>query len=464
MLSPEERAIVRHAVQHADDSVAQVLADSLSERGQLLGEFMQAAMMKTRDLPKERALLPEVMQVLRGAGLKWARQVSFARGLPVAARTDAERFFRYANEETQQWPLDELWLEGHEVGAFFAALGSPVFDQVSRLTLDGSIWSQFTMFVNGPPPALRVLEALRWLQPLAGELPPHWVPVLLPGFARVEALCVSPGVEFDTWLDVTPALKTLEVRLTALPDPAWSTALFERARSRGLRVLVNDIEVQSFDRLFERGLLPASANLTSLIEPALPELADERPAQGEAFIEAFDGQTVSLLTPKGDGWTARTWRREVHRELERLLKVGPLTRVAQLRLAAANSLRTVVTFEQPLQPLEVTPERVEALGSQLTQALGALAAQGFSLPAITSDMLYSRDGALELFPVIDLDLFETWRSQPRLVGLVLLPEHRGTARGIELLVKSVVKEWRTGHPVAPPSLDELSLRRVWRAI
>ncbi len=474
MLTPREIAAIRQAVEHPDDSVAQVVADSLVERGVLLGSLMQAAMQKPRDLPRERALAKTVLEALQESGLGWARQVVFTRGLPVAAQGGAERFARLSTSDTLQWPLDELWLDATDPGTFYEALRSPVMEQITRLTFEGSVSSRYSLFVDGAPDTLRVLPGLTRFEPPMGEMPLHWRPVIMPAFTKVKVLCVSANVEVDLWLDALPSLEKIELRVLESHDPyfveapagdAWNAGLFTAARGRDLPIFAEGRIVESTEQLAERGLLRSNTILEGENEVFLPGLEGESEAgSAEQFIESFDGRQVVVSTPKleGQSWAAQSWRRELYRDIEALRLGEPMSGVARIASAAASSARTKITLQHAVRPLEVTLETVDAMVAKLRHALRDLVSRGFVLPAITRDMLFMRDGQLELLPLFDRPVSEDWRSDQRIVGLQLLPEHVRTLHGVDLLVASVEREWRAGQPLAPTAFNELSMRRAWR--
>jgi uncharacterized protein (TIGR02996 family) len=182
----------------ADDVARLVLADTLLERGEALGELIRLQVNPRPDGDARReALLDDLRARIKQALYPYARHVALERGLPCAAELDPERLIRalqQGNPVDPAWPLRRVSMVGDAAGTIYAALKAPLFEFVERLELSQSrFWSQYTQFVDGTPETARALPRLRFLSVPPDALPPHWVPVLGPAFVNVEVLTVPPA-------------------------------------------------------------------------------------------------------------------------------------------------------------------------------------------------------------------------------------------------------------------------------
>lgn len=463
MFTGSERALLDQALEVPDDAVAKVLADALVERGAALGDFLQAAM--ATDLSLARGLLPSTLAALRDDGLRWADALSFFRGLPVAAMAQAERMVRFADASSAQWPLDELHVEGSQVGAFHAVLQLPLLQRVRRVALVGRVSSGYTMFVDGPPPPMPPLPALRWLRPFEGAVPGHWRAVLLPAFAHVETLNLRAAVDLDTWANALPRLRILELESARPPPPELAAAVERWARLRELEVRFNGAPISGLGpQLDALGLVTRQSDLPVPTDE-LPLHAGEEPPHDAARFLTLDaaGTTLRLSVPAlSDSWFRVHWRRNLHAQLRQL---PPLAGVLRPLAISAGQAVTEVTVAAPVTPLHTTPAQSEARARWLHGRLLALLEAGTAIDVLTQDMLFSREGEPVLFPVKDPQLSTglAWRGEERMLGLPLPPERVGSPAGVRQLVASVEHEWKTGRALRPLSADALSLRRAWRA-
>ena len=213
MFTADERHLLTTAAARPDDEAPrQVLADLLLEREHPLGELLRLEA-EDRALPRRRALEASLRETLRTSLVPWAKELELDRGLPSwALFAPAMRMLRPEDADAA-WPVTSVSV----VGEFREVLPLLRSRAVRRLhTLDFSpVWatSPFTMWIDGPPPPLEALPELRELALPQGEVPDHWVPILVPGFANVRVLAVGigPGYGLPDWALSLPSLERLRL-------------------------------------------------------------------------------------------------------------------------------------------------------------------------------------------------------------------------------------------------------------
>lgn len=213
MFTPHERALFEAAAATpGDDGPRQVLADLLLEREHPLGELLRLEA-EERELPRRRALETALRETLRHELIPWARELELDRGLPAwAAYAPKWRFLR-EGEAPPPWPVRAISVVG-EFRDALTLLRSAAVERVQSLDFS-SAWAdtRFTHWVDGPPAPISALRSLETLALPQGEVAPHWLPIIVPGFSHVRTLSVGLGPSFQLpeWALALPALERIEL-------------------------------------------------------------------------------------------------------------------------------------------------------------------------------------------------------------------------------------------------------------
>lgn len=441
MFTNEERALLTAAAAAPDDDAPrQVLADLLLEREHPLGELLRLEA-EDSSLARRRALEASLRELLRTSLVPWAKELELDRGLPSwALFAPGTRASRPASTD-DVWPVSAVTVVG-EFREVLPLLRSRAVRRVA--TLDFSpVWatSPFTMWVDGPPPPLEVLPALRELALPQGEVPDHWVPILTPGFANVQVLAVGigPGFLLPDWALTLPSLTRL--RLVPGREPgdgdvvnaalAWS----EARGGANLEWLGRALEAGAVRRELrpalpgERTALPEETHLKVDLEPEGPSSRVFRVKGSDAVVMRADD------APAGDLFSAPRHGR--------LVAPRGLVRVRRALFVDLEDAGAPVPLEQ--LPAALALERVRALVDALLAWWGAGAPDvpsGAWVGVGRDQLRLRRDGSVAIIPVL------TRRLGPdahHLVELLGLPFAWGrTATMIVRLAAATAFEWLTG--------------------
>jgi hypothetical protein len=438
-----ELELLLAATTAGDGAAREVLADVLLERGHPLGELLRLEA-EERDLPRRRALERGLRESLRSTLLPWAKEIELDRGLPAWALF-APRLRVLSREDADTtWPVPAVTVTG-EFREVMPLLRSSAVRRLTELDLS-PVWatSPFTMWVDGPPPPLEVLPALTSLALPQGEVPPHWVPILAPGFAQVRevAVGIGPGFELPGWVLALPKLS--RVRLVPGREPgdglvvdaalAWS----ETAQGRALEWLGETLDGRGLRRALrpalpgERVVLPEETNLRA-------ELDAEGPTSRVFHVR----DTPMVVLRVDDAPAADLFGAPRHPHLVRARGLVRIRRALFVELEAPGEL---LTLER------VTPGQAVRRTQQLLAALEAW--WGPSAPDVLSgewvglgrDQLRRRgDGTLAVIPTLTRRLGPDAHALPELAGLPLAWSRTETM--LLELSGAMLFEWLTGLPL-----------------
>jgi hypothetical protein len=440
LFTPRELELLLAATTAGDDAAREVLADLLLERDHPLGELLRLES-EQRDLPRRRALEQALKEPLRAALVPWARELEFDRGLPAWALFAPRLRVLTREDADATWPVPTVSVMG-EFREMMPLLRSTAVRRLRQLDLS-PVWatSPFTLWVDGPPPPLEALPALESLSLPQGDVPPHWVPILTPGFANVRELTVGigPGFELPDWALALPKLS--RVRLVPGREPgdgrvvdaalAWS----ESQPGRALEWLGETVTGAGLRRALrpalpgERVVLPEESHLRAELEAEGPSSRVFRVRDAPMVVmRADDAPAADVLgAPKHPHLVAATG----------------LVRIRRALFVELDDAGQMI----PLEPLG--PVTAVRLASQL---LGALEAWwGPSAPDVLSgewvglgrDQLRRRaDGRLALVPTLTRRLGPDAHTLPDLAGVPLGWSRTSTM--VLRLAGALLFEWLTG--------------------
>lgn len=468
----EHRLLLTAAANPDDEPARQVLADVLLEREHPLGELLRLEA-EDRDLPRQRELEHALRESLRAALVPWAKELELDRGLPSWALFAPAMRVLQPGDADETWPVNAVSVAG-EFREVVPLLRSRAAARLRALDFS-SVWatSPFTMWVGGPPPPLDPLPMLTELALPKGEVPEHWVPILVPGLATVRVLSVGigPGFLLPDWALRLPALE--RIRLVPGREPgdgavvdaalAWS----EKRGGANLEWLGEVLDAHGVRRALrpalpgERPVLPEETHLrvdlvpesnTSRVfrlrEEARQVLrADDAPA-ADAFAAP---QHPSLVAPRG---LVRI-RRALFLELDRAGSPVPLTRLSpRVAIAWTRTLVDALTAwwgtSAPdvlsgewvglgRDQLRMRPDGSLAIIPTLTRRLGP---DAFALPDLAGVPLAWSRTAPMIVRFAAAALFE-WLS-----GLSFLEAHTGGAMAVHERLAL-----RLRHPPTLASVD-----------
>lgn len=441
MFTNDERALLTAAAASpGDEGPRQVLADLLLEREHPLGELLRLEA-EDRALPRRRALEAELRHSLRAALVPWARELELDRGLPSWARFEPALRPLRDDELDSTWPVTSVSVHG-EFRQVLPLLRSRCAHRLRALDFS-AVWatSPFTMWVDGPPPPLAALPALRELALPQGHVPEHWVPVLAPGFANVRVLAVGLGPTFELpdWALSLPALECL--RLVPGRDPgdgevaALALAWADRRGAEAVEWLGRRLPAE----LVRRELRPALPG----DRPTLPEethLRAELLPEGEGSRVFRVKGSDALLLRADDAPAADVFGAPRH---EGLVGARGLVRVRRALFVDLEGAG------RPLPQGRVTPGVALARARGLVEALevwwgkGAPDVLAGEWVGLGRDQLRERaDGGLAVIPSLSRRLGPDARDLLELAGVPLAWSRTPTM--IVRLTAALVFEWLTG--------------------
>ena len=458
MFIDADRERLRAIFDSPDDDVARlVLADTLLERGEALGELIRLQVNPGSHADaRGEALLDELRPRIKQALYPSARHVALERGLPCAAELDPEKIIRalqQGNPVDPAWPLRRVSMVGNAAGTIYAALKAPLFEFVERLELNQSrFWSQYTQFVDGTPAPARALPRLRFLSVPRDALPPHWAPVLGPAFVNVQVLTVPASGELGPWLPLLPKLQVLDLHVDGRGlEPALrreAEAFIARDARRTLRINGMEVSVANLDRA-----LPApQLGIDLLAHVAVPPVGRAERVEVHAVLVPELPLVDATLDGERGVWLELPSRRTSfrgqvgQRQDVRLAMLAPLhPNVAGGRRVVENDAHTWLRLDDGLTPFPRprTPEGAALAAKQLAQAFEVLrdylrdsgANVSWPWPLSQGELLQRPDGTLAVLPPRPHH-FPTKRSQPSL-GVPV----SSSDRDLVLFVGWVLAQW-----------------------
>ncbi len=457
MFTSADRERCRAIFDAPDSDVARLVwADTLLERGEVLGELIRLQCQSSVDTEaRAEALLTELRPRFKHELYPYALHVAVERGLPFAAQLDPERLIRASDAlKDPPWPLRRVTLSAEAPGSVYASLQAPLFDFVERLDLgDSSFWSPYTQFVDGTPATCRVLPRLKHLTVPRDFLPAHWVPVLGPAFAHVRVLVVhANGEALAEWFQLLPKLETLELlvdRRGVSPGLRETAVAFvEGDRRRTLRVNGMEVTPAHLDRA-----LPApgleQAELADIASPPVGKVA--RVEVHGVLVPEVPIVDATLNGARGV-WLELPSRRTSfrgrvgQRHDVRLAMLAPRhAHVVGAHRVVENEEHTWLLLDEALQPFRAPRGAKAALRAARELASGLEALRGFMqthaadvawpFPLTEGELLQRPDGSVAVL-LPRPHHFPSKRSQPSLGVPVSC-----TDRGLVLFVGWVLAQW-----------------------